>query len=69
MEPKIPPIKPAILLFGLALIKPLLFFPKRTPKNQARESHKNTIVRNIMRISLECSKNVILERNVKRYPM
>ena len=43
IEPKNPPAKPTILLFGLAFINPRLFFPKRTPKNQASESQKNTI--------------------------
>ena len=46
-EPKNPPAKPAMLLFGLALIKPRLFFPNRTPKNHAKLSHKNTISKNI----------------------
>ena len=50
MEPKIPPQNPAMLLFGLAFMKPLLFFPKSTPKNQARESQKKTIVKNIISI-------------------
>ena len=46
IEPKMPPQKPAMLLFGLAFIKPLLFFPKRTPMNQAMLSVKKTIRRN-----------------------
>ena len=34
----IPPKNPTRLLFGLALKKPLVDLPKRTPKNQAPES-------------------------------
>ena len=38
----VPPTKPAILLFGLTLIKPLLFFPKDIPKTKAKMSLPKT---------------------------
>ncbi len=43
IAPTKPPKNPAILLFGLTLITPLLFFPKRFPKSHARLSHIKTI--------------------------
>ena len=53
MEPKYPPIKPAMLLFGLARTIPALFLPRRTPKSHAQESHAKTITNNIARICNE----------------
>ena len=45
--PKVPPIKPAIDLFGEHLTMPLLFLPKSIPLKYAIESEPNTMARNI----------------------
>jgi len=68
IEPKMPPQKPAMLLFGLAFIKPLLFFPKSTPKNHAKESQKNTIVKNMIKTGREFLRKVIRVKKVSKYP-
>lgn len=73
IEPTKPPEKPAKLLFGLDFIKPLLFFPKRTPKNHAKESQKKTIIKKTAINGVEASfpffeKSVILETKVSIYP-
>ena len=68
IEPKTPPQKPAMLLFGLAYIKPLLFLPKSTPKNHAKESQKNTIVKNMIKTGRECLRNVMRVKKVSKYP-
>ena len=67
-DPAKPPQKPAMLLFGLALIKPLLFFPKSTPKNHANESQKKTMVKKRIKTSFECSKNVNRDTKVHKKP-
>ena len=46
IEQEIPPIKPTKLLFGLAATYPLVDFPNKTPKNQARESQIKTNIKN-----------------------
>lgn len=43
---RIPPMKPAIDLFGLTFTNPLLFFPNAIPKKYANESVPNTNARN-----------------------
>ena len=68
IEPKMPPQKPAMLLFGLAFIKPLLFFPKSTPKNHAKESQKNTIVKNMIKTGREFLRKVMRVKKVSKYP-
>ena len=68
-EPAIPPIKPTRLLLGLAATNPLVDFPKRIPKNQAKESHINTKRRKRLIIYFESGSRVILEIKVKRKPV
>ena len=58
IAPKIPPAKPAMLLFGLAAKTFLLFFPKRTPNSHARESFINTVKRKSPRISILSQKSL-----------
>ena len=41
-----PPIKPAMLLFGLAAIRPRLPFPNSMPNSHAKESQANTSKKN-----------------------
>ena len=45
--PKVPPIKPAMDLFGEHFTKPLLFLPKSIPLKYAMESEPKTIARKI----------------------
>ena len=72
--PSKPPIKPTRLLFGLALTKPRVLLPKRTPKNQATLSVKNTMMRKmlmhgvVMLVPYICH-TVILEMKVRRNPV
>ena len=68
MAPIKPPIKPAILLFGLAAKTLRLFFPKRTPNNDARESFINTVKRNKARNFVDSANKVIREMNVSKNP-
>lgn len=68
-EPEIPPQNPAMLLFGLAFINPLLFFPKRFPNSHAAESQKKTIVKNMIKTCLEFLKKVRRVKKVKRKPV
>ena len=69
MEPAIPPMKPTKLLFGLAATKPRVDFPKRIPKNQAKESHINTKRRKRLIMYFESGSRVMREINVKRKPV
>ena len=59
IETKQPPEKPAALLFGLAAIRPLLFFPNRTPKNQAAESFIKTVNKKRLNKNLDSLKRVM----------
>ena len=68
IDPIIPPIKPTILLLGLAATNPLVDFPKRIPKNHAHESHMNTKIRKRLIMYFALGKSVILEMNVIRKP-
>ena len=68
-EPAIPPIKPTRLLLGLAATNPLVDFPKRIPKNQAKESHINTKIKKRLIMYFESGRIVILERKVRSKPV
>ena len=69
IEPTIPPIKPMIDLFGLAAKNPLVFLPKRIPKNQADESHIITKMKNKTSIKDSFGSVLILVRKVVKYPI
>ncbi len=70
IEPKMPPKKPAMLLFGLAFIKPLFPLPSKIPKNHASESHANTISKKeIMNIVDELGRRASWEKNVEKKPI
>ena len=60
---EIPPIKPAILLFGLTLIIPRFFFPNNIPNNQANESQLKTRRKYVLMYAVENSKQ--LKREMK----
>ena len=63
-----PPIKPTMLLFGLAGTKPRFPFPNNIPKSHASESHKKTISKNIAMIFEADGQRVITEINDKKSP-
>lgn len=69
MEDNNPPIKPAKLLFGLALINPLFFLPNIIPKTQAQESHPKTKIRKRHRNSFEKESVVIFDKKEIKKPI
>ena len=69
IELTIPPRKPTRLLFGLAATYPRVDFPKRIPKNHAKESHMKTKIRKRLITNFESGRSVILEIKVRRNPV
>ncbi len=63
-----PPMKPIMLLFGLAATYPRLFLPIDTPNNQAQESHPKISIRKRLTNALISGKLAILLIKDMKYP-
>ena len=63
-----PPIKPTMLLFGLAGTKPRFPFQNNIPKSHASESHKKTISKNTAIIFEADCQRVIAEIKMIKSP-